>query len=180
MPELTAATGGLALCETHLGAGLADCPAFQTFVGAADAAAAAERIHYNALPVPATDAAEIPPELYAEFRPLALISTDSASGFGLVANAFAEFAERGTLALELEQQYPADLLANPAEAERRFKNAVGAVMEELMDRRNTAGFLALAAIDLVAMFRVAETDAPAQGDWYRAVLRISHGGRGGA
>src|SRR5688500_12676817 len=132
----TAAAGMMSLCEKHLADSLADCPAFQSLMGAANAAAALAKIYFNAidnLPEPAEG--EFEPGTLRDLRPFAIIHGDFP--FTVSAGAFDTPLESGSLGIIIETDYPEDLLNLPSEAERRIRNSIGAIQEELLERRNT-------------------------------------------
>lgn len=150
---LSPPSGTLSLARSYLAEMLAECAAFQAFVGASGSGAAAQaaaRIHHTCLPPPAGEkytAAEL-----SAYRPFALVSTAPTEGLRRVLDAADSFGSSGRIEIKLEQDVDTEIAADPAEIEQRFENAVGAIIDELCARAapGHAGELAFNAISLTA------------------------------
>lgn len=153
---MTAPVGAITTVEAMLGGTLSNCAAFQTFVGAADAAEALLRIHYAALPAPADGQQYTAAEL-AALRPFALIWTSEREGFErrriAVGTDGFEFGESGRLQLELVRTVPTLGADEPALVEREFLNAIGQIIDNLCTLAGQGGYLAIERLSLDEAWR---------------------------
>jgi hypothetical protein len=137
--------GGYTLARNNLRASLAASTTFQTWVGAATAAAALARIHLSALPPPANNAEEYSAAEWAGYLPLAIIyparyhaELDSDTGY----------AEQGTLVIHLLGTVAEAKHDLPGEAGRVFDNLIGGVIADLKTQANKPGYLTVKSIDM--------------------------------
>ncbi len=147
---LTAAAGSIALAESYLGVMLSRCAAFRTFCGVATEALALARIYHTSLPQ-ATGERYTAEEL-SGYRPFALIATAPTEGLRRTVDSTDSFDSRGRITLRLERDVASADAANPQEAERKFLNEVGGIIDELCGRAapGAAGELAFDAITLAS------------------------------
>lgn len=134
------ASGNLSLRESHLAAGLADCPAFQALVGAADTAAAAEFIFFDRV-LPERSAGEYSLEELVASRPNACIWTENCrtagDGRGGTGWSVQHSAE---LRIALCRNVPAE--DEEVDIDADWKNTVGSILDELAARAGRPDFLA--------------------------------------
>lgn len=153
---------------------LADCPSFQTFTGEGSAAAAETHCYHDGLPRPSNGEVFATAE-WAAFLPLALIfsADDNALTLTRIAHPVCAIPD-GIMFVELERLVPDDENEYDT-ADRKFKNLIGAIMEELIDRSQTASFLDLDRVAIVEGPRrqpVNEDNmAEGQTQWVRMSMR---------
>jgi molybdopterin converting factor small subunit len=127
---------------------LAACPAFQTWVGAADAEEALPRIHLTALPAPADGKAYSRAELEA-LRPLAVIWTGGWNGQREASGAAGhEFAFGGEIRMRFAANVDPEIATDNSEIDLELENAVGAILGELSGLSGTAAGLSIRTISL--------------------------------
>lgn len=145
---MTAPAGTLSLAKSHLRAMLAACTAFQTWTGAADAAAALERIHYEGLPAPSGEERTL--DEWESLRPYAVIWMAEQGGFRRDLDSWSdtgEFNASGRLMLRFEQACPDGHNEEPSsDANLQFSNSVGQIIDGLCALVGGAGYLAFTAI----------------------------------
>ncbi|MES2793215.1 MAG: hypothetical protein V4719_26635 [Planctomycetota bacterium] len=128
------ASGPCSLPLAGLAALLAACPTFQAKVGAANAAAALRSIHYPIVDVNEpieSDEETDEPEYPA--RPWAIITDDDAAQFE-----YDDFGRSsGSVILTLEFVSHPDYPVKSRSSFQDFCNAIGAILVEMMERRNT-------------------------------------------
>jgi hypothetical protein len=143
---MTTPAGSLSLAQDHLRTMLADAAAFRTWCSAADQAAALAKIFHEGLPKPANGETHTRAEL-ENYRPYAVIFTDDQNGFSRNLDAEGSFEASGRLKLRLYQTADDDAGDEPtSDANLRFKNAVGAILDDLCAAVATAGYLAFERI----------------------------------
>jgi len=164
----------ISLAESFLKASLADCEAFRTWAGAADQAEALERIYYDGLPEPAHGAEEHSLAELQNYRPYAVIYTAEALGFQKLRVGAEAWQASGRLILRLYQDAPAGADSQPsADANRVFKNCLGAIISGLCDLCGQAGYLCFNAIRVdEGPYWGQPDDLPSHGVWLGAQLSI--------
>lgn len=170
--SIPAATGCLTLPEKYLAAMLADCPSFQAFVGvdalsATPASDALAKIYFDAMPPPAAY-----PDAYTlaesqALRPCALIWLDQSDGYYLgddaVSSGLTDFTEGGRLCLQFDWLASAALWADEQVLFRTFKNTIGTILNEMIERPGTPGFLAVRNVKLTQLARIHDKEVTSQG-----------------
>lgn len=176
MPR-TAATSGISLAEQHLANMLADAPAFRALASGVTTAeqAHARMIHYDALPPPEGDQAVHTPDELNKLRPFAILFTAEQNGYRRRRTATGCFVESGQIVLHLECNIPAALASDRSEALRRFKNSLGAILDDLEPLTEQAGYLAANAFDVQMLALEAEDAIPMNGDNVFAIVTIPWG-----
>jgi hypothetical protein len=146
---MVAAAGCLSLVQETLRATLAAVTAFQALVDAEDAAQALASIHQDELPAPVDDNEFSGAEL-VDHRPYAVIRT-APGGFHKSRIAGGDqffFDEGGTLELQIVQDTPVSVVKDPAEAQLRWMNTIGLIVDGLCDLAGTSGYLDITEISL--------------------------------
>lgn len=167
--------------EGYLRATLADVAAFRSWCGAADQAAALARIHIDATTAPAdSQNEEYTDAELAALIPYALIATDPDGGYrmraaGINADNSTNWIDSGRLVLELIQLVPAQQARNIAAAEAAWKQDLGKILVGLWTLAGKAGYLAITAIHLAALYRIDDDDKASLGDQQGATLTIDWG-----
>lgn len=173
-----APSGSISLAESALRTMLSTVGAFQTWCGAADAAAALARIHLDDLPDPANLEGYTLSELQ-DYRPYAIVFTAELSGYwSQCEGEEGWFSSAGRLMCHLEQDAAAAVGNRPTlDADQTFKNSLGAIVDGLREiRGQTAGHLQFKRIGVAAGPVTAHPDEiPAIGLYQRAVLQIDWG-----
>lgn len=180
---LTAPSGPVSLAIENLRVILANCTAFQSWVGAGNAATALEHIFYEALPPPAEGGEYSLAELQA-YRPFALVGMEAEDGFYTRSDAQGAGFEwdlgGGRLSLWLEENVEPSIALDAAEVSRRFCNTIGAIIDELCDLSGTATYLALHSVRvLMGPGRGDKAERATQGDYVAMRLGIEWGMTGG-
>jgi len=174
-------TGPLSLPLFHLREMLADSPAFQAFVNAANAAEARERIHYSALPAQYGETYTV--EELNELRPFAMIGIPSEESYEMTTIAGGgpfNWTDEGQIILYLEWDVADAFQRDRAAADVDAMNTIGAILSEIQDRSGLAGFLCIDRIRLSAIFRTKTEEHNTQGDAYMVELTLNwNGGRSG-
>lgn len=175
-------TGPLSLPLANLRTLVAACPAFQSWVGAADPGAAEERIHLVDFEPPAGRNYTV--EELDTLRPYAVVDEfafpdDRPGGDAWVSvrHGSGAFVDAGKLLLRFCGNVPPEDEANPAEARLAFMNAVGAVVREIQG-------LGGGDTDYLSVHRIARWEpyqrasfgeAEAQGDFYLCSFVVTWG-----
>ena len=155
----------LSLPLTYLRAQLADCPAFQSWVGAANAAAALASIHY----VSTTPATDTPPHAVLGFgRRVAF----DRGGVG----SFSQFRQDGELALDFYGAVSSLEDADEADEALTFCNAVGEILCELLQRSAGAGFLDFVGLETGPPMRTTEKEERTAGAFQLLECQIRYQG----
>ena len=174
----TAASGCITKAEERIRDMLANCTAFQTWVGAADATAAKSSIYYDT--VPRGDYMDDSDALawHVSVRPFALIWTDYENGFAM--NELV--GGSGTLQIRFEQNTPGATQTDWEEADRLFKNTLGGIIHSgdtdspgLWELSITRQYTQLSRVNLDALYRTAEDEYETFGDAQAAVLSVAWG-----
>jgi len=174
---MTAVVGSLMKAQDHLRTMLANCSAFQTWLGVANATAALAKIHHEALPPPASSAEQYTPAALATHRPFAIVWTDEENGYTRSSLAAGAFDASGRLAVKLEQAVPSAVAGDPGEADLRFKNSIGQIIDGLCGMVDTAGYLSFKRLTVdVGPYRSHPDEVPTQGDWQAVELGIDWSG----
>jgi hypothetical protein len=175
MTTPTAPAGCISLVQNTLRTTLADSTNFRTLVGASDQAGALARIYQESLPAPAAGATYSLTD-WTTLRPYAIVATDQHNGIRkshVSTSAGFDFLDSGRLWLLLAQAPAAGVTA--AEADLRWKNAVGSIMDELCGKAGQPGYLAIEAIELALWGRNTHEDAAGEGEEQIAILSIEWG-----
>lgn len=93
----------------------------------------------------------------ATLRPFAILFTEPEEGFVATSIASSEafdFAGSGRMIAVLEQDIPREIDRDKGEIDRRVKNAIGLIIDELCDRSGKAGFLAFHRVSFTGPARV--------------------------
>lgn len=174
----TAASGCITLAEERIRDMLANCTAFQTWVGAASAAAAKSSIYYDAVPLPNYNEDESPLAFNVALRPFALVWTDVQAGFSM--NEL--IGGSGVVKVRLEQNTPSASQTDWEEADRTFKNTVGAIIHSgdtgnpgLWELSITRLYTQITQLTLDVLYRTAEDEYDTYGDAQAAELSIHWG-----
>lgn len=142
---------------------LANCSAFQTWAGAANATAALSSI------VRVADA--------SPSRPFALLSAgDSESQGAEAGGATTHFALSGTVQLRFEWDIPDDYADDPRGAEIKFLNDLGEILNDLEDLAGTDSYLNVRQIVMsIPPTRSSEVEDAAGDDFYLAEFEMEWG-----
>lgn len=172
---MTTAAGPISLSAEHLAAMLAAAPSWQTWTGAADAATARGRVHFDELP-PNADGRDYTREELIALRPFAIVGvTQFHRGRGGSPVAL----DSGALVMIVEDNVPEEIAAHGQEVALRFLNNLGALIDDLHDLANAgmqAGYLLIDEIDMPDGFmRQDPGKVEADGDAAWAVLTIAWG-----
>ena len=170
------ATGPIAKAEDYLKETLANCAAFRTLVGAADAAGAKASIYTDALTEPVSGGVYSQAELEA-LHPFALIATDADAGFYMefssISSGGHEYADGGRILLRLVRIAPGVSIASD---ERGWKEIFGAILDQLFGLAGGAGYLAITAIRVLSMDRFHPDDQVDMADAQGVTVAIEWGG----
>lgn len=172
---LDAAAGGISLAEHYAAEMLAASAAFRTLVGAANAAAARQRIYFDALPPPEGDQAVFSADELARYRPFAIVFTPSENSYRRVREATGTYVESGQIGIHLEANVPGNLGSDDGPLMRSWKNTVGQILDDLEALAYEAGYLAVNTFEVLVLAREAEDAIPANGDNVFAMLRLTWG-----
>ena len=128
MPPLTAASGVISLVDDNAMSTIAQSASFQSWTRTTSAAAAKNRIFFDAVPDPAEGGVYTVDEM-EQFFPCGILSTGRAHGNG---SGTAGFENDGEVRLQLLDVVPKSLaVQETGELGRRFKNHVGDLIEDL-------------------------------------------------
>lgn len=142
---------------------LADCVAFQDFVGAADSTAALLRIHHDAFPPPEAD--KYTREELEDVRPCALIYTPDSQGYVTEYDATdAHWRTHGIIYFVLYRTVPANIADDPGEVATSFREIVSDLIVELQEKGNEADCLIVRKIIANGPFRNDPTKINDEGD----------------
>jgi hypothetical protein len=154
----------LSLPLAHLRTLIAACPAFQAWTGAANAAAAAARIHLVNLPEGDLT------------RPFALIGYGEKWKYTKIADI--SFQARGELFVMFEDDVASANQASEADAVIAFMNDVGATLAEMMDFSGWNGYLHIAEIEIGSVpERFTSEEGQMDEDYYRVEFVATWDGR---
>ena len=157
-------SGPLSLPLDNLRTLLANCPSFQTWVGAADAAEA-----LAAISLVAVETVE---------RPLAIVMQAPGRGWASRQNAGGAanwFSQSGTLLILFEDDVEAEAIE--PDAELTFTNLVGAIISEMQDLAGSGGHLNVTSIAIKdGPSRSDFSEKESTGDYYQVVLEVGWAG----
>lgn len=150
---LDAAEGVISDAEQYLANSLAASARFQTWVDAADATEALGSIYFTTLPSPENGNKFDSDELAALF-PCALIYTDEQiQGSVMRKTGSLVYQGGGLVAFRLYEAIAADNDLTFSEMERRWKNTVGAIINDVAAVSETADCLAATEIAVTEIYR---------------------------
>jgi hypothetical protein len=181
---LDAPEGGISYSEDYLRTTLANCARFRTWAGVADVPAALAKIFPCGVPEPdALPNGSIPDSYTADqltaLRPFALLWADENNGWRTGRVATEAWDEAGQLFIALEQAIDPALVHDRAGMDRRFKNHLGVIANELTELAYQGGFLAIDQIIVRGPWRAHPDDVKHEGDHLFAHLQVTWGlGRG--
>lgn len=177
-------TGPISLPLENLKALLANCAAFRSWVGAADVAAARERIHLCGLPAPAAVGGAYGLDELESLRPFAVIDEfafedNRPGGDAWVSQrvALGAFVESGRLLVRFEDDVPAEDARDIAAAKLALMNRIGALVTEMRDLGGgDSEYLSIHRITRHHPFeRADESQAGTQGDYWQVSYRVDWG-----
>lgn len=175
----TAATNVIAIAKERFRDSIAATTAFRTWEGnnwTVDQAKT--RIFYDALPPPATNAKSYTLAEIESYRPFCLVYKPVDGGLTLqhVANGgHNRFTPSGVLIAKFERSVPTAQQNDPGEADRRFENFLGALIQSndqnnpgLVELAGTSGYLNINEFAELGPYRSLEDERTAIGDcqWY--------------
>lgn len=177
---LDAPVGGISLSEDYLRTTLANCARFRTWCGAIDVPAALARIYPCGLPEPAASPNGEIPESYTAaqltaLRPFALLWADEQAGWRTGRVASEAWDEAGQLYIAFEQAIDPALKRDMAGQDRRFKNDLGVIANELSVLAYQAGYLAIDQIVVRGPWRAHPDDVKHEGDHLYANMQVTWG-----
>lgn len=174
----TAAEGAITLAEQDLATTLADCHAFQAWAGVASREDALARIYFDGLPSPDNGRESYTADELAELRPYAVIWTDEEDGFRrkmVSGGAGFLFDDSGRLHLELVQEIAVADQADLAAADRKFKNSLGLILDDLAELAGQGGYLTATSFVTKGPLRPHPDAEEGEGPWQWAKLVIDWG-----
>jgi hypothetical protein len=173
---VTDPVGCISLAEQYLRQTLAASETFRSAVGAGNPAAALAHIYTDDLPPPAGGAATYSRSDLETLRPFAVVWTEEQDGLRRQADAVSDarnYGGSGRLAVLFEQDVPSQVVNDPPEASRRFKNTLGLIIDEMLAVAGTPDYLDIAAITLRGGPTRSHPDAQAtEGDFLAALLSV--------
>ena len=141
----TAASGVMSEAIEYARITLAECDAWRAWVGASTQAQALSRIFHLELPPPKDGNAYTKDELQ-RLHPYALVWQDPETGCSLNAIAQGARTASGVVHVKLVDGVDEDLSDKTPELVVRMANRVGAIMGEILDLAEQAGYLAVVGI----------------------------------
>lgn len=176
MPTLPDAEGGITLAEENLKATLAGCARFREWaLNAPDATAAGLRVYIDDLPDPPGDADSYSAEQLQGLRPFAIIRTDGRGGYSKAKVATLGYAEAGKLQIWFEENVTQSDASDVMLLERKFKNTLGVILDQLLNLAYQPGYLAIDLITFNGPYRCSENEGTGEGDHHFAVFDIQYG-----
>lgn len=187
---LTAASGCISKAEDLLRTMLANCTTLKTWMGAADAADALERIYLAMMPPPQIHDEEADHTFYLtelkERRPFCIVWTSDKSPFRIDMVAAPNCpSPSGTIEVLFEENVPDHLIDNYPEAYRLFFNTVGGILHSessaspgLVELNGTAGYLYFRTLSVSSPTRSPEDVIATQGDAHQILLTVEWGATG--
>ena len=177
-----AAANCLSLPLGRLGVMLADCANFRALhVDMVDRAAALARIYEEGLPLPAADQYTIA-EMTA-YRPFAIIHHRGGQGFyskrtGVSGSSF-DWSDGGVMLIAIERTCANTSKNEPSsDAERQWRNAVGAILDDLKGLAGGEDYVAAERIEILAIGFGHPDDAVTEGVWQRVEIGVQWEGQG--
>ena len=174
----TTPAGEISLAQEALRDTLAAVTAFRTWTATARAATAKARIYNDGLPLPANNRATLSQDEWIGYRPCALVYTPETNGIRYrrdsrgTAN---EFITSGRLILELSQTVADADADDIAEAEVKWRNVVGQILDGLAAIAGSDEYLDISEMALVRTARASDEDIAEFGDYQLAVVEILWG-----
>lgn len=171
--------GSLSLAQENLRVTLAACAKFQTWVGAASAAAALASIHHDGLPAPADAKKGYTLAELQGYRPFAIVYTQEQGGYSRQIAAVRTYRDGGRLKLRLEQDVPALLAGDIASADVAWKDTIGQIIDQMAALAGVAPYLDIRQITVDdGPYRNHPDTAADQGDAQGIELGITWGTAG--
>ncbi len=173
-----AAQGAITLAEQDLANTLADCHAFQEWLGVASAEDALARVYFDGLPPPGEGRESYSADELAELRPYAVIWTDEDAGFrrSLDSSGVAfGFSDSGRLHVELVQEVAVADQADLSTADRRFKIALGSILDGLAELAGQPGYLTATHFQTKGPLRPHPDSEDGEGPWQWAKIVVDWG-----
>jgi len=175
---ITAAEGAISLPEDYLAATIAACARWISMTGSADATAARERVYFDSLPPPPNDAEAYTGEQLDELRPFVMIFSDEDTGVMFdhsATDTSFNFKGSGRIKGLIEDRVDPTIAHDPQEVFRRFKNAVGMLVLQLLDKAGQPGYLAIRSIVMQGPLRCHEDIVKDEGDHVQYRFTIDWG-----
>jgi len=170
-PNLDASAGSISLRLKYLADTLANCAAFQSLVGAANAAEALRHIWEDGLPAPTTGSQYTVSELQG-MLPYALIWCEKITHTHEAEPA--SFMVDAELAVQLVRAVPEELRWDMHQASRQWSNTVGTIMDQMRAQASTAGRLSIATIEMAEPhYRTMTEEERSEGDQQFADLIVT-------
>ena len=151
--------GTLSLVKQYFRATVAGCSTFRTLVGAADAAAALNRVYRDVLPGP-VDGKEYTLDELRGIRPYCLVWSERMSETAI---ATGTFESTGIMVARFVDDVPELLENNPPEAVRQFEETVSGIAESMKALAGSAGYLNITGVDVQPAGLGDETSFPSKG-----------------
>lgn len=173
----TATSGPMGRARDNFAAMLADCPTFQAWCGAAAREQALARIHFQALPKPASGPTYTLEEMQA-YRPMVVLWVEPGpSGFARQVAGQGMVVDKGEFLATFEEGVPDDLADDPAELETRFLNTIDGIIQDLTNLRwPGAGYLAWIQIEKSeGPIRAMHQETVSVGDHQYITLTVTYG-----
>ena len=168
---MTVPTNGLNLALHNLRLALGGSTAFQTFLGAIDAAAADLRIHTDAIPKPASGQAYSLAEI-TSIRPCATIwSSDDQGGYRAYEDAVGTFAATGQLTCEFLWSIPDGIINDPKEIHTQFTNHIGDIFDDLIAQSETG--LQIKELETEGPYRAPDDMIETYGQYMQGFIHLS-------
>ena len=145
---------------------LANCAAFRTLVGAADATAALPRIYHDSFPPPPDGADRYSAAQLATIRPCALVYTEDGKGYVIERDAMGTDCWHGSGILHavIYRTVPAAIADDPGEVDRTFRVIIGDIITQLVAQSETAERLASRKITVSGPYRTPPDELQVMGD----------------
>lgn len=155
---------------------LSNSATFQTWTGAADAAAALNHIHVIGLPTPAENRPSYSAAELSELRPMAVLNYDVAEPWAYEGIAQGQYTPSGRVLIALEADVDSADARNFKEAAYTFLNAVGKIIEEMAEASEGGGYPVVQRVRLrMQPRRSEEKERPAKGDYLVTIIGVEFG-----
>lgn len=171
MAPTIAGTNCITKAEDALIAMIADCPAFQSFIGTVDAVAAKARIYIDDLPAPANDKVdEYTAAEWLALFPCCLIEPPEQSGESLILQHAASgggglYEYDPSLAFQIRFERFAPEGVSREDRLRKLKNDIGDIIEQMADRSGLDTFFAFSRLAPIRVPYIGGYDhTPYEGD----------------
>lgn len=173
-------SGPLSIAEDLLRVTFADATAVKTWLCVETQAQALGKIWIDALPPPKAGEKELSKSELQRHRPFIILNTAGTGGFRRRRTAISAphtvFNPSGLLEVRLEQELPATLVRDTHEAERRWKNTLGDILDDVGALFGAAGYLDGNEIALIdGPYRNHPDDFEAEGMIQGARLTVTWG-----